>query len=330
VTAGEVIAVLYDFDKERELSLISGELEQKRAELSLLIAGPRLEEIDQAERLVATKQVELANVRRNLQQRNQLEQTLARERTELRLAQIEFDRTRELFEAGLGPRVDMDKAETQLEIQQGVVAETEASLAILAEANDREEDLKLRELAQAQSALNLLMAGFRSEEIQQRQAEVEALESQQKILQQELEKGLIAAPISGTVVTPLVEQLLNEHLQPGDELFRIVDADRVSAELQVPEKEMSDVSPGSRVVLKVRSYPSRDFEGRVDFIAPVAETIEGQRFVKVRTELPNQDGALKSDMTGVAKIHAGRRLVIQLMTRRLIRWIRTEFWDLLP
>ena len=35
-------------------------------------------------------------------------------------------------------------------------------------------------------------------------------------------------------------------------------------------------------------------------------------------------------MTGVAKIHAGKRLVIQLMTRRVVRWIRTEFWDILP
>ena len=330
VIAGDVIAQLYDFDKERDLSLIIGELEQKQAELALLLAGPRDEEIDRAERLVDTKRTELTNVRRNVEQRNQLEQTLTREQTELLLADIEFRRTRDLFEEGLGPRIDMEKAETELQIQESAVAETEASLDILAESNDREEDLKERELAEAESALALLMAGFRSEEIQQAQAEVGTLESQQEILHAELEKRQIRAPISGTVVTPFVERLVNRHLMPGDELARIVDVGSVSAEMMVPEKEMADVEPSSLVVLKVRSYPARDFEGRVDFIAPVAETVGTERFVKVRTELPNEDGALKAEMTGVAKIHAGRRLVIQLMTRRIVRWIRTEFWDILP
>ena len=330
VVAGDVIAELYDFDMERELSLVVGELAQKQAELSLLVSGPRAEEVANARQLVETKQVELTNVRRNIQQRTQLEQTLNRERSGLRLAEIEFTRSRELFDAGLGPRVDMEKAEAQLEIQASVVEETESSLAILAEANDREADLKQRELAEAEGALNLLLAGFRTEEIEQRQAEVAALESQQMILDAEQRKRRIVAPISGTVVTPFVERLFAQHLEPGDELCRIVDLDGVSAELLVPEKEMSDVHPGSRVVLKVRSYPSRDFEGRVDFIAPVAETIGEQSYIKIRTELPNDDGALKTEMTGVAKIHGGRRLVIQLMTRRLIRWVRTEFWDLLP
>ena len=330
VEAGDIIAVLYDFDKDRSLSLIEGELEQKQAELALLLAGPRPEEVDRAERLVDTKQTELSNVRRNLQQRNQMEQSLVREQTELRLAEIEFGRTRDLFEAGLGPRVDMEKADAELAIQRAAVAETDTSLDILSESNDREEDLKERELAEAGSALNLLMAGYRSEEIQQRQAEVQTLESQQKILHAEIEKSQIRSPISGTVVTPFIERLLNRHLLPGDELARIVDVDRVWAEMVVPEKEMADVHPGSPVMLKVRSYPARDFEGRVDFIAPVAETIGPARYVKVRTELPNEDGALKAEMTGVAKVHAGRRLVIQLMTRRAIRWIRTEFWDILP
>ncbi len=345
VNEGELIAVLYDFGNERNLSLIDGELAQKRAELDLLEKGPRDEEVDRAERLVDTKRQELNNVRRNLQQRNQLEQSLTREQTELLLADIEFRRTRDLFEEGLGPRIDMEKAETELEIQRSTVAETEASLDILTESNDREEDLKERELAEAESALALLMAGFRSEEIEQSRAAVQMLESQHQILTDEIEKNRIEAPISGTVVTPFVERLLNRHLLPGEEVVRLVDVDRVWAELLVPEKEMADVYPGSLVVLKVRSYPAIDYEGEVDFIAPVAETVNGELFVKVRTvirrtrtgfreewkEMSNEDGALKEEMTGVAKIYdADSRPIIRVMTRGLVRLIRTEFWHLLP
>jgi len=52
--------------------------------------------------------------------------------------------------------------------------------------------------------------------------------------------------------------------------------------------------------------------------------------VVVRSELQNDELLLKPDMTGVAKIYCGDRRIIDLMTRRFVRWIRTEFWDLLP
>ncbi len=65
VKKGDVVARLYDFDKERTLSAIKGELGQLRV-------GPRPEEVDSAEQLVGTKRVELSNVRRNIQYRNQL------------------------------------------------------------------------------------------------------------------------------------------------------------------------------------------------------------------------------------------------------------------
>ena len=339
VAAGDLIARLYDPDKEKELSFVEGELASKRAELAQLRAGPRPEEIDQAETLVETRRTELANVSRNGELRLQLEQTLAREGNELRLAQIELERTTDLFEQDLGPRIDMELAEVALDVQKNRVGETEASLLILTEETSRDSDLKQHELAEAESALALLLAGSRAEEIQAREADVIMLETQQTILTGELAKSEIRAPISGTVVTPFIERLLHEHLIPGAELCRIVDMDRVTAELVVPEKELADVALRSEVHLKVRSYPADEFVGTVDFIAPIAETESAQRYVKVRvfdprslreSEPENQDQKLKPEMTGVAKIHAGKRLIIQLMTRRVVRWIRTEFWDIFP
>jgi len=84
------------------------------------------------------------------------------------------------------------------------------------------------------------------------------------------------------------------------------------------------------VWMKARSLPSIDLQGRVDFIAPVAQTVNGQQMVVVRSELQNDELLLKPEMTGVAKIYCGDRRIVDLMTRRMIRWVRTEFWDLLP
>ena len=82
--------------------------------------------------------------------------------------------------------------------------------------------------------------------------------------------------------------------------------------------------------VRARSLPSIDLQGRVDFIAPVATTVNGQQMVVVRSELQNDELLLKPEMTGVAKIYCGDRRIVDLMTRRMIRWVRTEFWDLLP
>jgi putative peptide zinc metalloprotease protein len=190
--------------------------------------------------------------------------------------------------------------------------------------------LKKSELAEAQSALRLLQAGSRPEQVQEAEAEVQRLEDQIRILNEELAKTEVRAPIEGIVTTPFVERKVNSNLEAGDELCKIVDVSRVTIEMQVPEKEMADVQSGNPVSMKFRSFPSLDPQGRVDFIAPIAQTINGQQMVVVRSELPNDDATLKPDMTGVAWIDCGERRIITIMTRRLVRWVRTEFWNLWP
>jgi multidrug efflux pump subunit AcrA (membrane-fusion protein) len=330
VLKGDVLARLRDFDKQQKISDLTGQLESKRSELALLRAGARAEEVDRKQKLVDTKRVELSNARRNQEQRKQLEQTLERIKSSYQLDQQTLKRTQELAEQGLVARADLEKAETAVKVREREIGETEASIRVLSETSDRESDLKARELAEAESDLQLTRAGNRPEQIRQVEADVSRLSNEVKILDQELTKTEIRAPIDGIVATPFVERKMNQHLSPGDELCRIVDMARVIVEMQVPEKELADVRPGNAVYMKARSLPSVDLQGRVDFIAPVAQSINGQQMVVVRSELQNDELLLKPDMTGVAKIYCGDRRIFDLMTRRMVRWIRTEFWDLLP
>jgi multidrug resistance efflux pump len=330
VQKGDVLARLRDFEKQQKISELAGELESKRSELALLKAGARTEEIDRKVKLVDTKRVELANARRNQEQRNQLAQTLERKRSELHLDQQTQRRTRELVANGLVARAELDKTDTAVSVREREIAEIQAAIRVVSETSDREADLKARELAEAESELKLMRAGNRPEQIRQVEADVEKLANQVEILDQELGKTELRAPIAGVIATPFIERKLNQHLDPGEELVRIVDLSRVTIEMQIPEKELSEVRPGNPITMKARSLPSANFEGRVDFIAPVAQTVNEQQTVVVRSELDNPERLLKPDMTGVAKIYCGERRIFDLATRRIIRWIRTEFWDLLP
>ena len=87
---------------------------------------------------------------------------------------------------------------------------------------------------------------------------------------------------------------------------------------------------GQPVLLKARAYPWTSFHGVVTSIAPVATKAEdGQpaRTVVVVTKLDNPSLLLKPEMTGNAKINAGDRRILDLMTRRFARYLRVEFWS---
>ena len=102
--------------------------------------------------------MELSNARRNQEQRNQLTQTLELKKSQLTLDKQTLARTRELFEGGLSPRVELEKAENAVTVRERDIDETEAALRVLSETSDRESDLKTRELEEAESELKLLKA----------------------------------------------------------------------------------------------------------------------------------------------------------------------------
>jgi len=123
---------------------------------------------------------------------------------------------------------------------------------------------------------------------------------------------------------------IGAYIDKGNLFCQIVDVRLVNVDMPVPEKEIADVAPGYLVVLKVNAYPKRSFMAQVKTISPV--TVEGsqERMVVIRSELENAGGLLMAGMTGVGKILCGKRMLGELVSRRAIRWLRTEFWEYLP
>jgi len=208
--------------------------------------------------------------------------------------------------------------------------EAEARLLALDEDADRRTDLLQEELEALEGELTLLRMGNRAELIREAQAEVDKSTALLASLKGEIGKLEIRAPSDGTVATPRPERMQGRALTTGDELIRLVDTSGLEAELLVPEKEIEDVLPGLEVWMKAHSLPQENFQGRVDDIAPVVQDADGQRTITVRSELIEKSDNLKPGMTGSAQIYAGKRPIISIATRRMRRWIKTEFLPLLP
>jgi len=327
---GAVLARTRDYDKAIQLDRTMGELNEAKRKLETLKAPPRAEEITQLERRLETKNTELINVRRNQEERSRLQEELAQKKTRLSYLEVEAAARKQEAEEGLAAKIKWQEAQNAVDVQQHTIAEGEAAIRTLDEKADREVDLITRQIAEAESNLNSLKAGNRIELIRETQASVDKLEALVKSLNQEIGKSEIRAPIDGTVVTQFPERKLNQKLVAGDEFVRLVDTEGVMVEMLVPEKEWEDVKIGNIVTFIPRSGSDQELAGRVDFIAPVAQTLNGQQVVAVRTQLSNEGNVLKPEMTGSALIYGGRKPVIDLVTRRVRKWIKTEFRPLLP
>lgn len=118
----------------------------------------------------------------------------------------------------------------------------------------------------------------------------------------------VVASIGGVVVERKLAP--GQVVQPADSLFVIADLDRVWAEAEVPEQQVSQVKVGQTVSILVPALGNEKLTGKLIF---VGQTVNPEtRTVLVRTELDNRDGRLKPAMLATMLIEARpvERLVV--------------------
>ncbi|MEQ1845776.1 MAG: efflux RND transporter periplasmic adaptor subunit, partial [Nitrospira sp.] len=110
----------------------------------------------------------------------------------------------------------------------------------------------------------------------------------------------LLSPVNGVVMDkPAVEGM---RFMPGELLFRIADLSSVWLIVEVFEQDSGEVHPGQAVQVLINAFPDKLFKGKVEFIYPTLET--GTRTVKVRIELPNNEGLLKPGLYGSVTLTA--------------------------
>jgi HlyD family secretion protein len=222
-------------------------------------------------------------------------------RTNLEAAQAYHERTVKLAGQQMVSQQDLEAARTDLRVKQAIVE-------------------------QAVSRLALLRAGARKEEIDARRARIQELEARAGYIAGQIRRCEIVSPIPGVVTTPFLRERRGAFVEVGETVCELVDYRRMLVDMAVPEREMEDVRSGYPVRLKVQGFPALEFEGEVTAIAPVAIDEEGRSTVHVKSEIDNASGLLKAGMTGLARVYCGPRPVGAILLRRIVRYMRTEFW----
>ena len=110
----------------------------------------------------------------------------------------------------------------------------------------------------------------------------------------------IYSPSSGLVINRNAQEGM--YVKTGTRIFTIADLSRVWVQLDAYESDLEWLRYSQEVVFQTEAYGGREFHGRISFIDPVLD--RRTRTVKVRVNVPNEDGLLKPEMFVRATVHA--------------------------
>ena len=266
VTAGAVVAQLDTRDVELQVGRARAERGIADAQLRLLLAGARPEDIRQAEAQVDAASAEVFGVQ-----------------AELRAGEVDLQRFEALLGANAGSQKQRDDARARVDV-----------------ARERERGARERVRA-AREVVARLQAGARREEVETARARIAAVDAELAVLEKMRADAVVTAPVSGIVTQALSDA--GEMVAPRMPLLVVTDLDHAWANLFVPEPFMSLVSLGQAVA--VLTDAGNSVPGRVTYISPQAEFTprnvqtadERSRLVyRIKVAVDNSAGVLKSGM----------------------------------
>jgi len=158
--------------------------------------------------------------------------SIVRRKSELDLAQLEFDRYKKLLASNAGTQQEYDRRKSMLDVQTASLAEDQA---------------KLRTAAQ---------------EVEVEQAKVAKIQSR-------IDDATLKSPVRGRVLYRLAEE--GEVLGAGGKALTLVNLEDVYMEIFLPAEQASQLKVGSDARITLDHAPGRAVAGSVSFVSPEAQ-----------------------------------------------------------
>jgi HlyD family secretion protein len=267
VAKGDVIARLDAKDTELQIERLRAERAAADAQLRLLRAGSRAQDIGQAEAQLRASEGDVATIE-----------------AERKAAQLDLDRFEALLEANAGSRKQRDDARARVDVAQ------------------ERQRAAVERVQATRETLNRLRAGARPEEIDAARARVEVVDAQIATLEKTVADATVIAPAAGVVTQKLAET--GELVARGTPLVVVTDLDNAWANLFVPEPMVPRIRLGQTATV-LTDAGGEGIPGKVTFISSRAEFTprnvqtadERSKLVyRIKVAVDNRQGILKQGM----------------------------------
>ncbi len=330
VKNGQCLALLDETDQRLEVQKAEAEAKYAMAVLAELEAGSRTEEISRAEaaaeqaRFALEEQLSGSRSQEIAEAEADLKRAQAKERaakSELKLAQNDFERYKAVFADGGISRQTYDTYRTRLDSAKGAAAAAKSQrqaasqrLSLRREGSRSERIRQARSaLAQAEAQYELVKTGPRKEAIDQARAKKEGALAAVAMARQRLADTELTSPFDGVVLSTSAEP--GSYLNPGGTVLTVADIKNVWVRAFVSETDLGRIRLNQEAEVTVDAYSNRSWKGRISYISSEAEfTPRAVQTFKERTnlvyrikiEIDNADGALKTGMPADAIIEAAQ------------------------
>jgi len=272
VAAGDVVGRLDTADTELAVRRASAERAQAQAQLALLQAGSRAEDIRQASAQLQSARSEVKGAQ-----------------AELDAAAADLERFESLLRANAGSVKQRDDARMRRDVAAARVTGAEERARAAADA-----------LARVQ-------AGARPQEIAAARARVSAVDAQIGSLQKNLGDAVVKSPVGGVVTSKLIDA--GEMVAPRAAIVVITDLDHAWANVYVDEPLVPQLKIGQSAALVTDA--GQRIDGAITFISPKAEFTprnvqtaeERSKLVyRIKVTVDNRNGLLKPGMPVEAEL----------------------------
>lgn len=158
----------------------------------------------------------------------------------------------------------------------------------------------------AEEELNLLLAGTRTEIIDTQIALLNSASAEVAVARAEIEKTVLRAPFSGTIVEIYSEK--GEIVSQNDPVVKFISNDAYEIVLDVPEIDIAQLKLGDKAIFTFDALgrEEEEFAGSVITINPSARIVEGVSTYETRLRLDDQDQRIRPGMTTDVRIETRR------------------------
>ncbi len=160
-------------------------------------------------------------------------------------------------------------------------------------------------------------------------ARARAEQSQAKLegIRYQLNHAKIKSPIGGVVVKGKDEKLMGAPVRKGDVLFKVARIQDMYAELAVKERDVHEVELGAKGAIAFVSRPGIKFDIQVERINPISKVKKKANRFMARASIQEDPAKWwRPGMSGIAKIHAGERNILWILTHRIVDFFHKFFW----
>jgi len=194
----------------------------------------------------------------------------------------------------------------------------------------REHQVNLNQVDEKRAALELLKSGATKNQIDAAQAKLASLIEERDAYIDRVSRSELSMPFDGNILTLHLKQKINSFLEKGELFAEVENATQVTAEIEIPESDIAHITNTARVRVKPASYHSTPFYGTVTTIDRGITTQPYGNVVRVIALIENENGELRTGMTGFAKIEAETIPVWKAFSLSILRFINVEAWSWVP